>query len=92
MTTKSIKKFLAENDKLIHSTMLKITSHVQRQKDNWILNTVLVDGIEVPFKYKRQKKYKSLQGARVDIIYYPDTENIAGINFEYMKVVKINIS
>ena len=89
---KSTKKFLAENDNLIHSTMQKITSHVQRQKGEWIFNTVLVEGHDVPFKYKRLKTYKSLKGARVDMIYYPDTENIAGMNFEIMKVIKINLS
>jgi hypothetical protein len=89
---KSIKKFLAENDKLVHSTMQKITSHVQRRKGEWVFNTVLIEDQEVPFKYKRQKTYKSLQGASVDMIYYPETETIAGMDFEFMKVVKINIS
>ncbi len=88
----TLKKFLADNDKLIHSTMQKVESHVQRQVENWIHNTILIEGYDVPFKYKRQKKYKSLQGARVDIIYYPSTETIAGMKFEYMKVVKIHIS
>ncbi len=89
---KSIKRFLTENDQLLHLRMQKVTSHVQRQKNNWIHNTLLIDGYDVPFKYKRQKKYKSLQGARVDIIYYPDKEIIAGMAFEYMKVVKVNLS
>ena len=89
---KSIKKFLAENDNLTHATMQKISSHVQRRKGEWVFNTVLIEGYEVPFKHKRQKDYKSLQGASVDMIYYPDKETIAGMEFEYMKVVKINIS
>lgn len=89
---KSIKQFLADNDKLIHSTMQKIASHVQREKEGWFLNTVMVDGIDVPFKYKRKKRYKSLKGARVDMIYYPTTETVAGMDFEVMKVVKINLS
>jgi len=72
--------------------MQKITSHVQRRKGEWVFNTVLIEGQEVPFKYKRQKTYKSLQGAHVDMIYYPETETIAGMDFEFMKVVKINIS
>jgi len=72
--------------------MQKVSSHVQRRQGEWVLNTVLIDGHDVPFKYKRQKDYKSLKGARVDMIYYPDTENIAGLDFEYMKVVKINLS
>lgn len=90
MTT--IKKYLAENDKLIHSTMQKVESHVQRQVGNWIHNTVLLADHDVPFKYKRQKKYRSLKGARVDLIYYRNVEQIAGIDFEVMNVVKIHIS
>ena len=89
---KSIKKFLTDNEHLVHSQMQKIESHVQRQKEEWFLNTVLVEGYDVPFKYKRKKRYKSLQGAFVDIIYYPAKENIAGMDFEYMKVIKINLS
>lgn len=89
---KSLKKLLAENDQLIHSKMKKVESHVQRKVGEWVHNTVLIEDSEVPFKYKRQKTYKSLKGARVDIIYYPNTETIAGIEFEYMKVIKINLS
>lgn len=89
---KSIKKYLQANEKLIHSTMKKVESHVQRQVDNWIHNTVLLEGYEVPFKYKRQKKYRSLKGARVDVIYYPSVEQVAGMDFEVMNIVKINIS
>jgi hypothetical protein len=89
---KSLKKLLAENEQLIHSKMQKVTSHVQRQDGKWFLNTLMLEGYEVPFKYKRQKQYKSLKGARVDLIYYPSTEQIAGIDFEYMKVIKVNLS
>ena len=86
---KSIKQFLAENDELIHAKMKKVVSHVQRQQGDWFLNTVLIDQYDVPFKYKRKRRYQSLQGARVDMIYYADKENIAGMEFEFMKVVKI---
>jgi len=89
---KPLKKLLIENEKLIHSRMQKVESHVQRQKDDWIQNTVLLAGYDVPFKYKRQKMYKSLKGARVDLIYYPSMEKVAGLNFEVMNVVKINRS
>lgn len=89
---KPLKKLLIENEKLIHSRMQKVESHVQRQTDEWIQNTVLLAGYEVPFKYKRQKMYKSLKGARVDLIYYPTTEAIAGLDFEVMNVIKINRS
>jgi hypothetical protein len=86
---KPLKKYLSENNKLIHSKLQKVESHVQRQVDNWIHNTLLLEGYDVPFKYKRQKKYRSLQGARVDLIYYPNTEEVAGMKFEIMTVVKI---
>jgi len=89
---KSLKKYLATNEQLIHATMKKVESHVQRQVGKWIHNTILLEEYEVPFKYKRQKKYRSLKGARVDLIYYPSTEEVAGMDFEVMNVVKINIS
>jgi len=89
---KSLKKHLADNEKLIHSKMKKVESHVQREVGIWIHNTVLLEDYDIPFKYKRQKKYRSLKGARVDLIYYPSTEQIAGIDFDFMKIVKINMS
>ena len=89
MTT--LKSLIAE-EKLIHSKMKKVVSHVQRESKDWIQNTILIDGYDVPFKYKRKKRYKSLKGARVDLAYYPSSELLAGIEFEMMKVVKIAIS
>jgi len=89
---KSLKNHLADNEKLIHSTMKKVESHVQRQVGEWIHNTILLQDYDVPFKYKRKKQYRSLIGARVDLIYYPSTEQLAGMEFEVMKIVKINIS
>lgn len=82
-------KLLAKNQKLIHSEMKKVISHVQRDADDWILNTVMIEDCDVPFRYKRKKPYKSLVGARVNMTYYTDTESIAGINMDVMKVVKI---
>jgi len=88
-----VKKMLDQHHALIHSTMKKVTSHVQRElSGEWLLNTILIDGCDVPFKYKRQKKYKSLVGAYVDLVYYATTEKIAGMDIDYMKVVKIHIS
>ena len=89
---KSLKKHLRENEQLVHSTLQKVESHVQRQVGSWIYNTVLLTNHDVPFKYKRQKKYRSLKGARVDLIYYASTEAVAGMDFEVMNVVKIAIS
>ncbi len=72
--------------------MMKVRSHVQRTKDGWFLNTLMIEGYEVPFRYKRKKKYKNLQGQRVNLTYYPTTENIAGIEMEVLNVIRIKIS
>ena len=85
-------KLLKQHHKLIHSEMCKVTSHVQREKDDWILNTVMIDGYDVPFKYKRKKHYRNIKGQRVNLTYYPETEMIAGIEFEIMKVVRIKVA
>ena len=83
------KKLIKKNPNLVHSEMQKVVSHVQRIKDSWVLNTVLIEGCDVPFKYKRKEQYKSLKGARVNITYYPGKEDIAGMEFEVMVVVRI---
>lgn len=77
---------------LTHSDMLKVTSHVQRDLDDWILNTIMIEGVDVPFKYKRRKRYKNLTGQRVNMTYYPTTENVACFEMEVMRVVRIKIS
>jgi hypothetical protein len=46
----------------------------------------------VPFRYRRKKKYKSLQGAPVNITYYPQIEQLAGMDIEVMKIVRIRKS
>jgi hypothetical protein len=52
----------------------------------------MLDGYDVPFKYKRRKQYKSLVGARVNLTYYPVTEKVAGLPFETMKVVRVRVA
>jgi len=85
-------KLVKQHDKLVHSENMKVTSHVQRESDEWILNTLMLDKIDVPFKYKRKKLYQSLQGQRVNLTYYPETETIAGFSIEVMSVVRIKVS
>lgn len=82
-------KLVEKNRKLIHSELMKVISHVQREQGEWVLHTVMADGCDAPFKYKRKSKYQSLNGARVNMTYYPAQEVVAGINFEIMKVVRI---
>lgn len=85
-------KLLKKNKDLIHSDNQKVVSHVQRNKDDWIINTLLIEDINVPFKFNRKTAYRDLKGARVNITYYPDTEEVAGINMEIMKIVRIRKS
>ncbi|WP_455200513.1 hypothetical protein [Kaarinaea lacus] len=42
-------KLLKKHKKLVHSEMLKVTSHVQRQEGDWIINTLMIEGYDVPF-------------------------------------------
>jgi hypothetical protein len=83
------KKLVDKNQNLTHSDLLRVTSHVQREQGDWILHILMIDGCDVPFKFKRKGKYQSLKGARVNITYYSEQEIIAGMNFEVMKVVRI---
>ncbi len=86
------RKLLKKHENLVHSEMMKVTSHVQRDSTDWIINTVIVEGCDIPFKYKRKEKYKNLKGASVNMTYYPATEMVAGIEMEVMNVVRIKIS
>jgi len=72
--------------------MVKVMSHVQRSAGDWIVNTIMIDGCDVPFKYKRKKEYKDLKGQRVNLTYYPAIETVAGMEFEVMNVVRIKIA
>ncbi|MBV2092879.1 MAG: hypothetical protein KUF72_18520 [Candidatus Thiodiazotropha sp. (ex Ctena orbiculata)] len=83
---------LKTHRELTHSEMKKVTSHVQRESGDWILNTLLIEDTDVPFKYKRKKHYKSLVGQRVNLTYYSDTESVAGIDMDVMRVVRIKLS
>lgn len=85
-------KLIKKHEKLTHSENMKVTSHVQREVGDWIINTLMLYNLDVPFKYKRKKLYKSLQGQRVNLTYYPETETIAGFSIESMSVVRIKVS
>ncbi len=87
-----VDKLLKKNAQLNQLDSVKVTSHVQREKGEWFLNTLMLQGHTVAFKYNRKKRYKNLEGASVNLTYYPQTEQIAGIDFDYMKVVRIRRS
>lgn len=85
-------KLLKKHQKLTHTDMAKVTTHVQRDQADWILNTIMIEGCDVPFKYKRKKQYKNLTGQRVNMTYYHSAETVAGMELEFMKVVRIKIA
>ena len=87
-----IDKLLKKNEKLNQLDSVKVISHVQRESGEWIKNSVMLEGYDVPFKYNRKKMYKNLKGASVNLTYYPETEEAAGMEFEIMKVVRIRRS
>lgn len=89
---KQAKQLIEQHHKLTHTDNIKVISHVQRELDDWYINTLILDSIDVPFKYKRKKLYKNLKGQRVNITYYPDNEVIAGFDIEVMKIVRIKVS
>ena len=81
-----------KHNELTHSNDKKVLSHVQRELDDWRLNTLMVEGCDTPFQFKRKKAYKNLKGATVNLTYYPEIQKVAGIDFEVMKVVRIRIA
>ena len=92
MKNKAVNKLLNSHQKLNHSENMKVVSHVQRETKDWIINTLMIEGCDVSFKYKRKKQYKNIKGQRVNLTYYPSRESVAGIEMEIMKVVRIKIS
>jgi len=89
---KKEKQMLEKHKNLIQSDFQKVSSHVQREEDDWFINTIMIEGVDVPFKYKRKQPYKSLKGQRINITYYPHVENVAGFEIEVMNIVRIKVS
>lgn len=85
-------KLLKKHRNLIQSDGRKVTSHVQRESGDWFINTLMIEGCDVPFKYNRKQLYKNLKGQRVNLTYYAATESIAGFDMEIMNIVRIKVS
>lgn len=84
-------ELLKQHQQLTHSEGQQVSSHVQRQADDWWLNTLMLNGYDIPFKYRRKQQYKNLKGQRVNLTYYPAVETIAGMEIEVMNVVRIKV-
>ncbi len=92
---KSERQKLVEKHKQLNQTdNVKVVSHVQREEKDgdWIRHTLMLENIDVPFIYRRKQQYQSLKGARVNVTYYRHVEEVAGVAFETMKVVRIKRS
>jgi hypothetical protein len=87
-----VKKLLKKHQELNQLDMARVVSHRQRKKDDWVLNTLMLEGHDVPFQYRRKAAYRSLLGARVNLTYYPEKRTVGGVEFETMKVVRIRRS
>ena len=87
-----VDKLLKKNRQLNQLDGHKVISHVQREQDGWVLNTLMLEGYDVPFRYSRKQAYKNLQGARVNLTYYSKAEIIGSLEIEAMKVVRIRRS
>ncbi|ASJ70700.1 hypothetical protein [Granulosicoccus antarcticus] len=85
-------KLLLKHGLLNQLDSVKVVSHVQRERGEWIINTLMLEGYSVPFKYNRKEMNRSLEGGPVNLTYYPQVEEIAGMEFESMKVVRIRRS
>ncbi len=92
MTNKEPEKLLKRHHQLVHSEQVKVNSHVQRPKDDWIINTLMIEGYKVPFQYKRKQLYRSLKHQYVNLTYYAETKNIAGLEMEIMNVVRVKVA
>ena len=89
---KVVNNLLKNHQELTHSENILVISHVQREEDDWYINTIMLDGVSAPFKYKRKQYYKSLNKQKVNITYYPSVERIAGFDIEVMNIVRIKIA
>ena len=92
MKIKNPEKLIKRHQKLTHTDRMNVVSHVQRKSGEWMINTLMIEGCDAPFRYKRKKLYKDLKSQRVNLTYYPTSENIAGFEMEIMNVVRIKVS
>jgi hypothetical protein len=88
----ALQLLLETHPNLVHSELCRVTSHVQREEDGWYVNTLLIAKTDVPFIFKRRKKYNKLVDRVVVIKYITEGYDIWGVDLETMKVVRIKVS
>lgn len=85
-------KLLKKHRQLIHSTHQKVVSHTQRDEGSWVLHTLMIEGVDAPFQFKRPVQLKSLIGNRVNLTYYIEFKTVAGLSIQVMNVVRIKVA
>lgn len=88
----AVDKLQNKHRQLVHSDARKVVSHVQRDTRDWIINTIMIEGCDVPFRFRRKRPYRDVAGQRVNLTYYATTEDVAGMKLEVMNVVRIRIA
>lgn len=86
------KRLTLKHPELTHSDGVRVLSHVQREAGEWFVNTLMIEDCAVPFKYRRKRRYKSLEGQQVNLTYYRGVEPVAGLEIEIMNIVRIKRS
>lgn len=87
----SVEIMSQKRNQLVHCELMQVNSHVQRFNGECMLNTLMMNGFDCPFKYCRKYKYRNLTGKQVELSYYPAIEVIAGFEVDIMKVVQIKV-
>ena len=49
----SVDKLLAKHQSLTHTENVRVASHTQRQDGEWVRHTLMLEGVDVPFVFKR---------------------------------------
>jgi len=80
---------LKRHGDLVQTEGVTVVSHIQRQVGEWVVQTLMIKDCDVPFKYKRPQRFKSLLDHKVNLIYYPAKEIVAGFEIEIMQVVRV---
>ncbi len=77
---------------LLEALEQKVVSHTQRNEPDWVVHTLMLEGCDSPFQFRRPRGYRSLVGARVNLSYYIETQELAGEAFQIMRVVRVRRS
>lgn len=58
---KEAKQLIEQHQKLVHTDNIKVISHVQRELDDWFVNTLMLENIEVPLNINEKSYTKALK-------------------------------